>query len=83
MKVIEAMMRIHTAGVMHCDFDERHVLINANNDIRIIDFDNANRSHCCGRMYDIEAYEYVPRQFDYGCDELYEIASGADIWTAS
>ena len=83
MKVIDAMMRIHTAGVMHCDFDERHVLINSDNDIRIIDFNNAHSSHCCERVFDIEPYEYIPRDMDYGCLELWEIASEADIWVAS
>ena len=83
MKVIEAMMRIHSAGVMHCDFGEHHVLINDKNDIRIIDFDNAYESHHCEQFFDIEAYEYVPPELEYKCDELWEIASGADIWTAS
>ena len=83
MKVAEAMMRIHTAGVMHCDFDDSHVLINDKNEIRIIDFDREYRGHHCERLFDIEPYEYVPRQPDYRCDELWEVASGTDIWAAS
>ena len=83
MKVMEAMMRIHRAGVMHGDFDERHVLIDDDDNIRIIDFDHASKKHVCRRMFDIEPYEYVPRQPDYKCDELHEIAKGSDVWTGS
>ena len=81
MKVVEAMMRIHRAGVMHCDVDERHV--DDDDNIRIIDFDHAFKKHVCRRIFDNELHEYVLRQPDYRCDELHEIAKRSDVWTGS
>lgn len=46
------MLDIHFAGIRHNDFDDDHILVSDQGEIRIVDFDQATE-HKCGAKDDI------------------------------
>ena len=79
MKAWQALERIHKAGVMHCDMQDYHV-VHQNGDVRIVDFDAADKEHECKHPI-VKPYEYPPLRLDFGCEEIYDFLVGCDIYT--
>ena len=79
MKVIEALRRIHATGVVHGDFDSRHVLVDGDK-VRIVDFDHSFDEHEC-KNDPVNPYEFAPARCNFDCDELYDLALNGDVWT--
>ncbi|EKM59914.1 uncharacterized protein PHACADRAFT_181850 [Phanerochaete carnosa HHB-10118-sp] len=78
--IVEAVLRIHAAGVQHNDLCESNILISADGrEARLVDFDHATKHRCMRRMR-ITLYSYPPLEADVQCEEVYEIASIMDIW---
>ncbi|OBZ74459.1 hypothetical protein A0H81_05251 [Grifola frondosa] len=78
--VINAILAIHCTGVEHCDFDERNIVVDENNKPFIIDFDSSKRHHC-GLAMRIKFGAKKPERHEIGCDELYDAAQMAEVWT--
>ena len=81
-KILEALMRIHSAGVQHNDIKPDNILLSDDDEVRIIDFDLA-MEHNCKRKLPIELYEYKPLKYEFGCYEIFEVAEAMGIWTPS
>ncbi|PSR76125.1 hypothetical protein PHLCEN_2v8675 [Hermanssonia centrifuga] len=83
-KIIEAFVRLHNAGVQHNDIDTYHIILDEadseNLQVRIIDFDHAEK-HTCKREMEIRPYEFAPWRGDFRCWELYDLALDTDFWT--
>ena len=79
MKAWQALERIHKAGVMHCDMQDYHV-VHQNGDVRIVDFDAADKEHECKHLL-VKPYEYPPLRLEFGCEEIYDFLVGCEIYT--
>jgi len=78
--LIDAVDKIHCAGVQHNDLLERKIVIDDKNRPFIIDFDHAEDHDCELSMY-IDFHSQEPDPGDFGCDELHAICRLAGMWT--
>ncbi|KAL6301408.1 kinase-like domain-containing protein [Sparassis latifolia] len=78
--IIEALAKIHAAGVQHGDIREYNVVLYQNRQPTIIDFDRAEKHQClCPRPILFDVTE--PYRNEFGCNELYQICLDCDVWT--
>lgn len=77
---MDALLRIHRLGVIHGEFEPKHVVVDSTGRPRIVDFDHAEL-HQCRVKHIFALYELEPPQCEVDCDEIYETATEMDIWT--
>ncbi|GJE90082.1 serine/threonine protein kinase [Phanerochaete sordida] len=81
--IIEAVLRIHAAGVKHNDLRFPNILISEDkSEVRIVDFDNASE-HTCPRSMPVILYAWEPTLADFGCREIHDFVSDLEIWTSA
>ncbi len=74
------LVHIHVLGISHNDFGPQHIIVDAQQNIRIVGFDRAN-SHTCERTMKVTPYHFPPKASEFGCQEIYEALLRAEIWT--
>ncbi|KAH9956003.1 hypothetical protein BC827DRAFT_1271207 [Russula dissimulans] len=79
--IIDAMKRIHDAGVVHAGGGAFDVLV-ANAKPFIVNFKNSSEN-VCGRRLDIVNGESAPGREQFGCQELYRLCIDLRIWKKS
>lgn len=80
LKIMDAFVQIHDAGVKHCDVAERNVLVNDNGRVSVIDFEDAIKMRC-QRTYRVPAAGDIgPNPKVFGCEELCDLGFTLDIW---
>lgn len=78
---MDALVRIHRLGVIHGEFNPRHVVVDSKGHPRIVDFDHAELHECRAAHRTYKLYELEPPQSEVNCVEIYEAATEMDIWT--
>jgi len=78
-QLVQALARVHDAGVKHGDFRECNVVFTPNGVPVIIDFDHAELHHCQPTM-PIIFHDPTPFREDFKCDELFEACQGISVW---
>jgi len=76
--IIDAMQKIHDAGVVHGGFGNFDVLV-ANEKPFIINFKSASEK-VCERRVEIVQGAITPRREQFGCPELYRLCVDLRIW---
>lgn len=80
LKILDAFVQIHDAGVKHRDVTEENVLINDEGRVSIIDFEGATKMRC-RRIYSVPAPGDIgPNKKVWGCQELYDLGYALEIW---
>ena len=77
--LIDALMLIHRAGIRHNDIRGPNVCFLADSGPYIIDFEHAQR-HTCRRALNVQEGAIAPDQYDFQCDEIWELANDLEIW---
>ena len=78
MNIINAIKRIHDAGVVHGGFGVFDVLI-ANAKPFVVNFKNATEK-VCERRLDIVKGTISPKREQFGCPELFRLCVDLQIW---
>lgn len=80
LKILDAYVQIHDAGVKHRSVGERNVVINDEGRVSIIDFEKATKVRC-KRTYSLPAPGDIgPNEKVWGCQELCDVGYALEIW---
>jgi hypothetical protein len=78
LNILNAMKKIHDAGVVHGGFGVSDILI-ANTQPFIVNFKRAAEM-VCERKLDIKEGTVAPKREQFGCTELYRLCVDLQIW---
>jgi len=78
LNILNAMKKIHDAGVVHGGFGVSDILI-ANSQPFIVNFKHAAEM-LCERKLDITEGAVAPKREQFGCTELYRLCVDLQIW---
>ena len=81
-EIVQALDRIHVAGVQHNDIKPDNIVVTDSSHVRIIDFGLAMHHNCKRRLH-IDVYDYQPFKYKFGCYEMYEVVQTLGLWTPS
>ncbi|RPD55435.1 hypothetical protein L226DRAFT_224329 [Lentinus tigrinus ALCF2SS1-7] len=90
-KVVDALHRIHKAGVVHQDLVERNIVVQTRIEnerrvpkVMIVDFGNSDDHVCPIEDDKIATYAPIPDRLVFNCSELYEVCMNlAETWRPS
>lgn len=78
MDLVDTIIRLHKAGIEHNDLDEDNIIFHKNRWF-LIDFEEANKHKCGGRMA-INEGAIAPPETAFGCSELWNLAMDLGVW---
>ncbi|GLB43051.1 hypothetical protein LshimejAT787_1205000 [Lyophyllum shimeji] len=70
---------LHVSGFAHRDVDGRNVVKDRDGKFVLVDLEHS-RPHKCEVRLRVLIGDFAPRESDFGCEELYDLAIELDFW---
>ncbi|KAF8059805.1 hypothetical protein FPV67DRAFT_1424439 [Lyophyllum atratum] len=78
-EIYRLFTELHVHGFAHHDVDGRNVVKNQDGRFILIDLSHS-RPHKCEVRLHVLIGNFAPRRSDFGCQELYDLATELDFW---
>ncbi|KAF8057371.1 hypothetical protein FPV67DRAFT_1430267 [Lyophyllum atratum] len=78
-EIYRLFTELHVHGFAHHDVDGRNVVKNQDGRLILIDLEHS-RPHKCEVRLHVLIGNFAPRRSDFGCQELYDLATELDFW---
>lgn len=81
-EILATVVWLHDLGIEHGDLNESNIVVDKDGLPSLIDLEHANQ-HCCTRPQPFKTGSVLPRQLEFGCDEIYNLTEALGFWRSS